>query len=51
MTIVAKPVGRGRWTPLLLTYEGRQMVPLFTVAIGERFTLGGITWRVCEIKA
>ena len=22
----------------------------FTVAVGERFTMGGIVWRVCEVR-
>lgn len=50
MTVTCKPIGRGAWKALTLTYSGPQLAP-FTVAVGERFTLGGITWRVCAIKA
>lgn len=50
MTIVVKPVGRGGWKPMLLTYAGPQLAP-FTVAVGERFVLGAVTWRVCEVRA
>lgn len=50
MTVVAKPVGRGRWTPLRLIYAGPQMAP-FVVRVGERFQLAGITWRVCAVEA
>lgn len=50
MTVIAKPVGRGKWAPLVLTYAGPQMAP-FTCAVGERFTLGLVLWRVCEVRA
>lgn len=50
MTIVAKPVGPGNWTPMLLTYAGPQLAP-FTVVVGERFTLGERLWRICEVRA
>lgn len=49
MTVLCKPIGRGRWTPMLLTYAGPQLAP-FTVRLGERFTMGGVTWRVCEVR-
>lgn len=49
MTVVAKPVGRGNWSPILLQYAGPQLAP-FTVAVGERFSLGSVTWRVCEVR-
>ena len=50
MTVIAKPVGRGRWACLRLSYAGPQLAP-FTCAVGERFKLGGVTWRVCEVQA
>ncbi len=49
MTVVCKPVGRGRWAPLRLQYTGPQMAP-FVVRVGERFQLAGITWRVCAVE-
>lgn len=49
VTVVCKPIGPGNWARMLLQYEGPQMAP-FTVAVGERFTMGGITWRVCEVR-
>lgn len=49
MTVVAVPVGRGKWAPLRLHYAGPQMAP-FTCRVGERFALGGITWRVRAIE-
>lgn len=50
MTVVCKPVGRGRWNPLVLQYSGPQMAP-FVVRVGEVFNLAGIRWRVCEVTA
>jgi hypothetical protein len=50
LTVLCKPVGRGNWASLSLSYIGPQMAP-FVVRIGERFELAGVTWRVCEVKA
>ena len=44
--VICKPVGRGNWSPLRLECSGPQLAP-FTVAVGERFSLGGVMWRVC----
>jgi hypothetical protein len=49
VTIVVKPIGPGNWTPMLLQYAGPQLAP-FTVAVGERFTLGTVTCRICEVR-
>ena len=49
MTVIAKPIGPGNWRPMLMQYAGPQMAP-FTVAVGERFTLGSVVWRVCEVR-
>jgi hypothetical protein len=49
MTVFCKPIGRGGWTPLMLTYAGPQLAP-FTVEVGARFDLGGVRWRICEVR-
>lgn len=49
MTVICKPIGRGRWNTLSLDYSGPQMAP-FVVRVGERFQLAGVTWRVCEVR-
>ena len=49
MTVIAVPVGPGNWSAIRLTYAGPQLAP-FTVRVGERFELGGITWRVRAIE-
>lgn len=49
MTVICKPCGRGRWNALTLIYAGPQMAP-FTCAVGERFSLGGVLWRVCQVR-
>ena len=50
MTVLCKPIGRGNWSPLRLQYAGPQMAP-FVVRVGEKFTLAGVVWRVCEVTA
>jgi hypothetical protein len=50
MTIVARPIGPGNWTPMTLTYRGKQTAP-FLAVVGERFTVAGVTWRVVEVRA
>lgn len=49
MTIIAVPVGRGRWAVMRLIYAGPQMSP-FVARVGERFDLAGVTWRVRSIE-
>lgn len=48
--VICKPIGRGRWHPLMFSYAGPQLAP-FTCEVGQRFQLGGVTWRVCEVRA
>lgn len=48
--LVLKPKGRGRWAPVTVRIEGKRAAPLLVKA-GELFRLGGIEWRVCEVKA
>lgn len=50
MTIICRPVGRGRWTPIRIEVRGDRAAPLL-VQPGHRFVLGGITWRVVEVLA
>lgn len=50
MSVTCKPVGRGNWASLVLTYAGPQMAP-FVVRVGEQFNLAGIVWRVCKVEA
>lgn len=50
MTLTLKPCGRGSWTPMVLRFEGKRASPLL-VRKGDRITIGGITFRVCEVSA
>lgn len=50
MTIIVKPAGRGNWGSLTMRIDGSRAQP-FSVSVGDTFELGGITWRVCAIKA
>jgi hypothetical protein len=48
--LILKPVGSGNWAPVHLVVEGRHVTPLL-VHIGDRLVLGGVTLRVCEVRA
>ena len=48
--VTLKPEGRGNWTPVALTVDGRHAAPL-TVRVGDRLVLGGVTFRVCGVSA
>lgn len=50
MTIILRPVGRGNWKPLTITVEGRRASPIL-VSKNDRLQLGGITFRVVEVRA
>lgn len=48
MRLICRPIGRGCWRPVIVTF--RTPGDLFAFRLGERFTLGGITYRVSEIQ-
>lgn len=48
MTLTLKPIGRGNWRAMSVAIDERR-VPRLLVAIGQRFTLGGITFRISRI--
>lgn len=50
MTVVCKPAGRGGWASITMTITGSRAQP-FAVEVGDRFVLGGVTWRVCKVLA
>ena len=47
MILVCRPVGRGNWHCLTITSPAGMMG---LVTVGYRFELGGIVWRVCEVR-
>lgn len=49
MTLHCKPKGRGNWRTLVLSLEGVHVLPILLRA-GQTFALGGIPWRICEVK-
>lgn len=49
MTVVAVPVGRGRWAALTLEYSGRHVLPLIDVRVGAIFEFGGVRWRIRSV--
>lgn len=48
--LVLKPKGRGNWSPLRVTVEGKRASPLL-FRVGQILLLAGVTFRVCEVKA
>jgi hypothetical protein len=52
MTLVLKPPGRGRWSPVLVTIQpSKNAPPPMYVACGQRVQLGGQTYRVAQVLA
>lgn len=49
MTLVLKPVGRGRWRPMVVPVDERRIPPMM-VARGQRITIGGVVFRVAEVR-
>jgi hypothetical protein len=47
--LVLKPIGRGKWRPMPIEIDVRRVPPLF-VSIGQRITIGGVVFRVAEIR-
>jgi len=47
--LVLKPVGRGRWNTIHMEVEGGRAQPLL-VKVGDRVTLAGIVFRICEVR-
>jgi len=47
--LVLKPKGPGNWSPVVVTVQGPRMDAV-TIRPGHTFVLGGIEWRVCEVR-
>lgn len=52
MTLVLKPPGRGKWTPVLLTITPSKHAPLpMYVARGQQVLIAGQVFRVAQVMA
>lgn len=49
MTLTLKPRGRGNWATTVMSLSGERVGAL-SVAVGQLLVLGGITWRICEVR-
>lgn len=49
MTVILRPRGRGRWHPVTMTLTGKRAESLF-VQREQRIVIGGITWRIVEVR-
>ncbi len=48
VTVICKPYGRGNWKSTTFTIEGR--LGQIDIQRGMRLDIGGIMWRVCEVR-
>lgn len=57
--LILKPCGRGNWSPLRVTFEGKHAASLglmlagldsLGLRVGQVLQLGGVRWRVCEVR-
>jgi len=51
VTLVVKPKGRGRWSPMTVRIDARRRGLALIVKPGETFSLGGVVWRICAVQA
>lgn len=54
MTLVLRRIGRGRWSPMTLTYDHKRQGQLpapVEARVGARFELGGVVYRVSRVVA
>lgn len=49
MSLILKPVGRGRWRPMTIVIDEWRIPPML-VAKGQRITIGGVVFRIAEIE-
>jgi hypothetical protein len=51
LTLVIKPIGRGYRLRTELQITGGHMERALVWAVGQTFPMGGLTWRVLEVRA
>jgi hypothetical protein len=49
LIVILKPKGKGNWAPLTMQIDGRHVTPL-SVRVGQLLPIGGIVFRVCEVR-
>lgn len=47
--LILKPKGRGNWRTATMQIDGERGGALL-VSVGQTVTLGGIVWRICEVR-
>ena len=48
MTLILRPIGRGNWRPVPWLLDEARLPPML-IKVGDRFTLGGLEWRVSKV--
>lgn len=48
MTLLLKPAGKGNWAPVSMTLVGNRASPIL-VTPGQLLTIGGVTFRICQV--
>lgn len=49
MTLILRPCGRGNWSPVFLTIEGRHAAACEFFKIGDLFPLGREVFRIAGV--
>jgi hypothetical protein len=53
VTLLIKPCGRGNFSAVTMTLEGKHagvFAFMHGLQVGARFDLAGVTWRVMEVR-
>jgi hypothetical protein len=48
LSLICKPRGPGNWRTTVFTVDDARVTPLSLV--GSLFTIGGVTFRICEVR-
>ena len=48
MTLILRPPGRGKWSPITVAIEGRHAIPL-AFKVGDPFTLADRVFRISRV--
>ncbi len=48
--LILRPPGRGNWSPLIVSVEGKRAAPLL-VRKGQTLALGGVVFRIARVLA
>ena len=47
--LILKPKGRGNWRTSTMVLNGAHQLPML-VTVGQTITIGGVVFRICEVR-